>query len=231
MTPDSSRTRRLPLSVGHDDSRLRPGTTTPDRAGHDGRRLRTVCDVRGGSRGHVLGRGNRLGSNFVRQCPALAGPWRPRNHAPREAEHISIILGVSCVGVRVLPARVITTDEHLPIWQRVARTVSEKRARTPRPATTLEHLQVGVECDPSERDDDADSGQRRDLGVEVRQAIGDLFTASACCQEARSEPRPRCRRRAEPVRHRRSATWEGWRNRRGGAPTSRSLPSRRRHRR
>ena len=64
------------------------------------------------------------------------------------------------------------------------------RGRTTMPRR-LQQLQVGVEPDLAERDDDADAGQRVELGFEMRQAVARSPPASACCRAARSGRRRR----------------------------------------
>src|SRR5262245_4691124 len=51
----------------------------------------------------------------------------------------------------------------------------ERRLRPHDDAAELEALEIGVEPNPAERDDDTYMRERRDFGVEVRQAVGDLF--------------------------------------------------------
>src|SRR5207249_7648135 len=76
--------------------------------------------------------------------------------------------------VRVLTAGVIAADEHLSVRQPVNDAMAERGTRLDDDAAALQQLEVRVEPDLSKCNDDADVGQRGDLGVEMREAVGDL---------------------------------------------------------
>src|SRR5262247_494820 len=77
--------------------------------------------------------------------------------------------------VRVLPAWMIAADKYLTVRQVVRGGVAEFRTRPDVDAATLEQAEICVEADLAERDDDSHARQRRDFGVEMRQAANDFL--------------------------------------------------------
>jgi hypothetical protein len=69
---------------------------------------------------------------------------------------------------------VITADQRLSIRQLMPDAMTERRARPDRDAARFEQLQVRVERNLPHPDDDADVRECGDLGVEMRQTVGDL---------------------------------------------------------
>ena len=151
--------------------------------------------------------------------------------ARRAALNTSSIIGGQLAGVGVLPARVVAADQMRPVGSRCDRAVRERgRGRDTTPAP-LEQLQIGVEPDPPERDDDPDAGKRVDLGVEVRQAVGDFFGRRLVVGRRAADGGGDERVARASGRRRRAARSGCSRSRRDGARPSGSRPSRRRRRR
>ena len=100
--------------------------------------------------------------------------------------------------------------------------------RGPRGRASRQRPQRRVPPERSERDQDPDALEQRELASEVRSAGVALVGSSACWPAARSGRRPRCTHRSGSGRRRRGATTAGRRGRPRGAPPTGSRPTRRR---
>lgn len=130
-----------------------------------------------------LAASSRRSASFVeggeRADTDLTAPQLPRlpGKIERAAEHPIEHLGRQPPRVGVLSAGVVRADEgrHAGQVGHEGPPVFERRPRPGIDAALPHEPPVGLRRDPSERDHDPRAPKRRDLGLEVRRAVGDLL--------------------------------------------------------